>query len=226
MKVALGDSCAIDFGGAAPASTKGTCHNVAQGTGYDTRIGDRIVLKSVHFRGKFFVHTDALPEMKTNGYYYTPTVRAIVVLDKQNQKRGPGSAPFLDVFNPEVDTGGTTPGGGESSLIFRNLKNTSRYVILSDKLITLTPPTMMGVVSSLGQSTQGSAPIDTTLTACIKEHNYKLNLTNLDIPVQYDRAATDGDASNIIDNNVFMMLISTASHCGYKMNCRARYVDA
>ena len=113
--------------GAVPAATTRNvklCNGMAQGTDYNTRIGRKILIKSVYVRLTFQPET-------ANTLASNSTARCILIWDLQ-----PNSATAIPALSDffEAFSAGTTWMNTNNMM---NLNNRERFVILWDKMVTL-----------------------------------------------------------------------------------------
>lgn len=156
---------------------------IVQGTGEKERIGRKCTLKAIHWQGSV-----NLPSSAANT---TDIVRIMVVQDTQANGA---------VFNP----GDLLDGGDVFS--FRNLENSQRFRVLSDKRYTL---------NSTGAA-NGNANENGAIQRYIKG-NLKVN-----IPLEY--SGTTGVITELRSNNVTVFAISEQGVATIDLHSRIRFI--
>lgn len=153
-------------------------NGIATGSSSTQRDGRQIIIKGV------YSHIEIFSEIVEENY-----VRLALVLDTQyngqtsNVNQDTNSEIFLNAIgdsgNPVTD--------------FRNLDNTTRYKVLTDKVLKLRPSVGAGVASGDTLETAGNRP----------KHVYRL-AKRLNMKVNYQD--TTADASSIVDNALFWIM--------------------
>ena len=152
------------------------------GTGPSERIGRQIRVKSVNAY---------LTITKAADLQATDVVRVLWILDTQAN----GSSPNVNeiLASPNVNS-------------FRNMANSKRFVILSDKEITITAQNKENTVYS----------------AVDKQMNFFKNLNSV---IEYDSTVTNGALTTIRSNNIFMLAFSKNDTAYIEGTVRIRYDD-
>lgn len=149
---------------------------IAQGTGESQRLGRQITCEALHINGII-----TLPASATGS---TDVVRIIIVHDKQ--ANGATFSPS-DLLEP-----GT---GSADFLSYRNLENTERFRVLSDKRYTM---------NASSYSSNSTAPNNPQSVPHTRFFNMNFDLKGMKI----DYSGTDGTITEIKSNNLLMFYIS------------------
>lgn len=178
----------------------GTLVVIPQGAGESERVGRKVTIRKFMFRGQLsllaYTGTAAAEAALSN------RARVIFYLDKQ--------------CNGAAATAGDILGPGTVSIdSFNELVNKGRFLILKDKMVTMTPPAIAW------NGTAISRPAVTKQLFFSKKCN---------IPIEYDAGGTGG-ITEIRSNNIGCLAISgpTATATGNVVSligtCRFRYTD-
>lgn len=191
-----------------------TLTQIAQGTGHKTRDGDRIVLDSIAMRVRLY--DDRALDPTTPATKFTSYVRWMVVLDKMNNAGGPGGNDTfgkimqLDDVNDQAGNGTLPTSFGPLAL--RSLSNTSRYVVLYDKVHCLGKPETFPTATDPGYANA--------------ETQFGVYISDLSMPIYFKRDNTGGTAEQITNNNVFAIAIANVPSIKWSCVSRARFFDA
>ncbi len=167
-----------------------TINIIAQGTTESERIGRKCTIRQVHWRYRLALPTqDAIATPASSD-----TCRVILYQDKQCNG---ATAAITDVL--------------ESADIhsFRNLANSGRFVILMDKMHTLTYQGLSSDAANV--MNQGQV---------VREFTYNKTCS---IPIEYN--STVGVITEIRSNNLGVLLISSSGVIGLNSKFRLRYSD-
>lgn len=172
---------------------------MAQGTTSVTREGDRILIRKIMVRGilRRDLNTTAAAVTRSVG------CRIVIVMDKSNN--GANITP-QDPFEAGVIS--------TDFYQYRNLSNTQRFVILSDKKYMLDPTVAVNNASATTVSSTGQGVY------------FEINIPSKIVTV-FDGTA-GGDNANIVSNAIYILAV--ASDTGEvelaQMSARIRYEDA
>lgn len=180
------DDAVVAVGGAVTS----TVNIIAEGNGESTRVGRKCTIRSIHWR-----YQVQLPEVDAQG---TPspgeTLRVMMYVDKQCNGATIANTDLLATADWQS---------------FRNLSNSSRFVVLYDKNHTLN---YSGLASDgAGVVSQGNRQIEVVW-------NKKCGIT-----LEYDNPA--GGLANIRSNNIGVMLVSSRGAIGFESKIRLRFSD-
>lgn len=165
-----------------PANLGMVCLNtMALGTDYNLRIGRKILIKSILIRGVTWFQPSALP-------YQSTSVRIMLVLDKQAN----GSDPTIDQILELYSVGA----GTRLELVTTaplNLNYRDRFVILTDKVFTMTLATL--------KTTAGTSD-----NSQLVKKTWKIYKKNLSIDTTY--SGTTGAISDLTTNALHLIFIN------------------
>lgn len=164
---------------------------IPQGTAVDQRIGKTITLTAVQLKlvvRRSFIQNDPYSSQATIHF------RLVIIYDRQSNGL---VTQYLDVFKDDTFNS------------FRNLTNSSRFIILYDKPHTLTAQTT-GTILSETQLNEAEVQLD-----IYKKCNLK---------VEYDATKATANVTDIKTGNV-SVLIKADGICQYEGHCRVRYSD-
>ena len=169
----------------------GTINGISQGTGETQRIGRKCTIKSINWRYTCVLKSQDAGAIPPKG----DSIRAIMFLDKQAN-----------------GTAATVTGILESNefLSFNNLSNSSRFVILHDKTITLNHQNL---------ASDGAAVVSST-----NERSQHSFYSRCDIPIEFSSVA--GVMSEIRSNNLAILLVGQTGEMDFESKVRLRFTDA
>lgn len=172
--------------------TDTSMNNIPEGTGQSERLGRKCTVTSVHVRGTILLPAQTAATSTSN------RVRVSIVWDKQCNGA------------PATWAGAGGPYESNSVDSFRNLENSSRFVVLATKLITL---------NAMGATASGAAYTFNEVTKPF-EFNLKIN-----IPLEFSGAT--GGLSEVRSNNLFICSASedTGTVSTIQYQSRLRYKD-
>lgn len=156
---------------------------IQQGAGESERIGRKVVVRKLHVNGDII-----LPGSAT-ATFTEDVVRLIIFWDKQTN----GAAATVGQILASA-----------SYLAYRNLQQTGRFNILSDKKYTIN--------ASAGNGT----------STADKRAHWRLNL-NCKIPLEFD--ASTGAITDLTTNNLGVLAIGAQGHAACYYYWRVRYSD-
>lgn len=169
----------------------GTINIIPQGVTEVQRIGRKCTIRSIHWRYQI-----QLPEVVAAATPSGPdTLRVMLYLDKQANGATAANTDILEAADFQS---------------YRNLANSSRFVILHDKMHTINYLTL--------SNQQAAAELVQTLVA----HNYEMNL-KCTIPIEFD--STTGALTETRSNNLGVMLVGQNGNCGFNSKIRLRFSD-
>lgn len=173
--------------------TNASLNLIPQGVTESTRVGRKCVVKSVHLRGMVTLR------QSTNGAQCADRFRMIVYLDKQAN-------------------GATATVSGDDGLLssavidsFRDLNNTGRFYVLSDKTFAMNPA-----------AAEGNAAVN----ICERIYHLQLN-KRCNIPLEF--SSTTGAISELRSNNIGVMCIASETVVNVsqvRYTTRVRFTDA
>ncbi len=168
----------------------GTVIVIPQGTTEKTRVGRKCTLRSLHLRYLLTLPEQDAVATPANG----DTVRLIIYLDKQCNGATIAVTDLLESDNIHS---------------FRNLSNSSRFVVLCDKIHN---------VNYAGMASDGAGIVSQAATT----NNYTWN-KKCNIPIEY--SSTTGAVGEIRSNNIGIMLVGNSGVVGWFSQWRCRYSD-
>ncbi len=165
-------------------------NKIAQGVTESQRIGRKCTIKSI-----LWSYDTKLPESDAVATFSAPdAVRMIMFLDKQCNG---ATAAVLDILeNADFHS-------------FRNLANSSRFVVLMDKRF---------VINYHNGASDGNGVVSQA-----QEIMYGSFHKNCDIPIEFD--STTGAITEIRSNNIGVLLISVNGTPVFKSKLRLRFSD-
>lgn len=172
--------------------TSGNCLTAcAQGNGQNQRDGKTFNLVSFFLRGRVYIPSveDAINPTTANW------CRILLVWDKQTNAAGPTAANVLN-------------GSGEVINQFQNLEFSSRFVILKDKKILLTPENTTNGANSF--STAGV------------ERTFKFNL-NFKKGLKINMNGTDATLNQVVDNSFHVLAVAESTAVRLVYSARMRF---
>lgn len=173
----------------------------AAGTSYTQRVGRQVKLLSLRIRGSLTFDPQTNVDPNT---IIGVNCRLILVQDKQCNGTDPTPQNVLQNFAGSSGTGLDA---------FQEPQNIGRYVLLSDKIYSLSPPAVAGTTSavdSLGQT-----------KFFFMNVNFKTPLL-----VHFNSGSTESVA-NLVDHNFFIMAGAQTStnNVSISVRCRAIFID-
>lgn len=168
----------------------GTIVNIAQNTGQSERIGRKITVKKVQLRTQII-----MPALTANGVNVQGDIlRVIVYQDKQCNG---ATAAVLDILTTNTWNS------------YRNLSNSNRFIVLSDKTYDSSYETFSVDAGGLFNAI-GSRESDNQIMKC-------------DIPIEY--SGVTGAVNEIRSNNICVLAISAQGIVNVNLQFRTRYSD-
>lgn len=161
-------------------NTWDSINHVASGTGPNNRVGEEIWIHSLDIRGQWRMIPAAAASYDNNG----STVRMMIVMDTQSNGT---TATVADVL-----AHATVP----TTLSFRNIDGTQRFVILMDKIMT---------ANTMAGHGNGTTNRYAAVTKFFKIHK------TFKKPIKVKFNGTTGVQSEIQSNSLMMMFISGES---------------
>lgn len=160
--------------------------SIEQGAGETNRLGRKCTIRKLHMMGQVYIPAGNALAAGTD------ICRVLVYLDKQSNGAAATVANILAsaIFNS-----------------FRNLQNSERFYVLSDKRYTVNAP-----ISGNGTSSLAGKVL----------RNWSIN-KNVNIPLQFD--ASTGAITDLTSSNIGVLVISEGQDCYYKYTWRLRFSD-
>ncbi len=163
-------------GGAGPSTTCETIIDIPQGTGESQRIGRKITIVAIHLR-LIFVFDESEQTDMTAGLHTHDTIRVMIYLDKQCNGTTANATDILVT---------------DHYLSFRNITNSSRFRIISDKIFDFNT-----------SASAAGGNLDQVSVMAHKNKTLKLSY-KLKIPIEY--SGTTGNITEIRSNNIGILL--------------------
>ncbi len=172
-----------------------TLSGVAQGTSESEHLGRTMYMKSIHLKGRLI-----FPVVESAmGPTPTPDCRICVILDTDTKG--------VEVTASDVmDTGQTN-----QVLAFRNLQHTSRLKVLYDKRF----------IVKLKEMNEGGSDLYASPETLIRWSFHK----RFKVPIRVLFSGTGENVSNVVDNSLHFICVSSDSFLRFEYQCRLRFCD-